>query len=82
VTTAQITGITLLNLLEAIRIVNPNIRFYQASASFMSECVERGPSRLPASAGGNSWHGSFHTVAPIPAKSRFIYTLFDRSSRM
>ncbi|MGK2959497.1 MAG: GDP-mannose 4,6-dehydratase, partial [Acidimicrobiales bacterium] len=31
VTTAQITGIGALNLLEAIRIVNPHIRFYQAS---------------------------------------------------
>jgi GDPmannose 4,6-dehydratase len=30
-TTAQITGIGPLNLLEAIRIVNPKIRFYQAS---------------------------------------------------
>ena len=30
-TTAQITGIGALNLLEAIRIVNPKIRFYQAT---------------------------------------------------
>jgi len=34
-TTAQITGIGVLNLLEAIRIVNPKIRFYQASTSEM-----------------------------------------------
>lgn len=34
-TTAQITGIGALNLLEAIRIVNPKIRFYQASTSEM-----------------------------------------------
>lgn len=33
--TAQITGIGALNLLEAIRIVNPKIRFYQASTSEM-----------------------------------------------
>ncbi|WP_269510033.1 GDP-mannose 4,6-dehydratase [Burkholderia sp. IMCC1007] len=33
VTTAQITGIGALNLLEAIRIVDPKIRFYQASTS-------------------------------------------------
>ncbi len=33
VTTAEITGIGALNLLEAIRIVNPQIRFYQASTS-------------------------------------------------
>lgn len=34
-TTAQITGLGALNLLEAIRIVNPAIRFYQASTSEM-----------------------------------------------
>ena len=33
VTTAEITGIGPVNLLEAIRIVNPAIRFYQASTS-------------------------------------------------
>ncbi|HIM07620.1 MAG TPA: GDP-mannose 4,6-dehydratase [Gammaproteobacteria bacterium] len=32
-TTAEITGIGVLNLLEAIRIVNKNIKFYQASTS-------------------------------------------------
>ncbi|MCB1920870.1 MAG: GDP-mannose 4,6-dehydratase [Candidatus Competibacteraceae bacterium] len=35
VTTAQITGIGPLHLLEAIRTVNPDIRFYQASTSEM-----------------------------------------------
>jgi GDPmannose 4,6-dehydratase len=35
VTTAQITGIGAVHLLEAIRIVNPKIRFYQASTSEM-----------------------------------------------
>lgn len=34
-TTAEITGLGALNLLEAIRIVNPRIRFYQASTSEM-----------------------------------------------
>lgn len=33
--TAQITGLGVLGLLEAIRIVNPRIRFYQASTSEM-----------------------------------------------
>src|SRR6516164_5707881 len=33
VTTAEITGVGVLHLLEAIRIVNPKIRFYQASTS-------------------------------------------------
>ena len=35
ITTAEITGIGALNLLEAIRIVDKNIRFYQASTSEM-----------------------------------------------
>jgi len=35
ITTAQITGIGAVNLLEAIRIVNPKVRFYQASTSEM-----------------------------------------------
>ena len=35
VTTAEVTGIGALNLLEAIRVVNPKIRFYQASTSEM-----------------------------------------------
>ncbi len=35
VTTAYITGLGTLHLLEAIRIVNPKIRFYQASTSEM-----------------------------------------------
>lgn len=34
-TTAEITGLGALNMLEAIRIVNPAIRFYQASTSEM-----------------------------------------------
>jgi len=41
VTTAQITGIGALNVLEAIRIVNPKIRFYQASSSEMFGKVQR-----------------------------------------
>jgi GDPmannose 4,6-dehydratase len=42
-TTAQITGIGPLNLLEAIRIVNPKIRFYQASTSEMFGKVQAIP---------------------------------------
>lgn len=34
-TTGQVTGLGVLNLLEAIRIVNPKVRFYQASTSEM-----------------------------------------------
>ena len=42
-TTAQITGIGALNLLEAIRVVNPKIRFYQASTSEMFGKVQAVP---------------------------------------
>ena len=44
-TTAQITGIGALNLLEAIRLVNPSIRFYQASTSEMFGKVQAIPQR-------------------------------------
>ncbi|AGK48186.1 GDP-mannose 4,6-dehydratase [Burkholderia thailandensis MSMB121] len=43
VTTAEITGIGPLNLLEAIRTVNPAIRFYQASTSEMFGKVQAIP---------------------------------------
>ncbi len=43
VTTAEITGIGAVNLLEAIRIVNPKIRFYQASTSEMFGEVQQIP---------------------------------------
>ena len=42
-TTAEITGIGALNLLEAIRIVDRNIRFYQASTSEMFGKVQAVP---------------------------------------
>lgn len=42
-TTAEITGVGPLNLLEAIRIVNPAIRFYQASTSEMFGKVQAVP---------------------------------------
>ncbi|MGJ7493685.1 GDP-mannose 4,6-dehydratase [Variovorax sp. RT4R15] len=42
-TTAQITAIGALNLLEAIRMVNPKIRFYQASTSEMFGKVQAIP---------------------------------------
>ena len=43
VTTTEITGIGALNLLEAIRVVNPKIRFYQASTSEMFGKVQAVP---------------------------------------
>tara|TARA_R110000823_G_scaffold130015_12_gene257943 strand:+ start:64082 stop:65122 length:1041 start_codon:yes stop_codon:yes gene_type:complete len=43
VTTGQITGLGALNLLEAIRIFDPTIRFYQASTSEMFGKVQETP---------------------------------------
>lgn len=43
ITTAEITGIGAVNLLEAIRIVDPTIRFYQASTSEMFGKVQAVP---------------------------------------
>lgn len=43
ITTAEITGVGALNLLEAIRIVDPGIRFYQASTSEMFGKVQAIP---------------------------------------
>lgn len=45
VTTAEITGLGAVNLLEAIRIVNPKIRFYQASTSEMFGKVQAIPQK-------------------------------------
>lgn len=45
ITTAEITGIGALNLLEAIRIVNPQIRLYQASTSEMFGKVQAIPQK-------------------------------------
>lgn len=44
-TTAHITGIGAVHLLEAIRIVNPKIRFYQASTSEMFGKVQAVPQK-------------------------------------
>lgn len=43
ITTAEITGIGPVNLLEAIRIVNPKIKFYQASTSELYGKVQEIP---------------------------------------
>jgi len=43
ITTAKITGLGPVNLLEAIRIVNPKIKFYQASTSEMFGHVQEIP---------------------------------------
>lgn len=43
IATAQITGVGAMNLLEAIRTINPKIRFYQASTSEMFGKVQAVP---------------------------------------
>jgi GDPmannose 4,6-dehydratase len=43
ITTAEITGVGAVNLLESIRIVNPKVRFYQASTSEMFGKVQSIP---------------------------------------
>jgi len=43
VATSQVTGLAVTNLLEAIRIVNPKIRFYQASTSEMFGKIQEVP---------------------------------------
>lgn len=40
--TAQVTGVSVTNMLEAIRIVNPKARFYQASTSEMFGLIQAG----------------------------------------
>ena len=45
ITTAEITGLGPVNLLEAIRIVDPKVRFYQASTSEMFGKVQEVPQR-------------------------------------
>jgi GDPmannose 4,6-dehydratase len=45
ITTAEITGVGAVNILEAIRIVNPKVRFYQASTSEMFGKVQAIPQR-------------------------------------
>lgn len=41
--TAQISGVAVLNLLEAIRVLDPTIRFYQASSSELFGLVQEIP---------------------------------------
>lgn len=63
ITTAEITGVGALNLLEAIRIVNPAIRFYQASTSEMFGKVQA----VPQSEETPFWPRSPYGVAKLYA---------------
>ena len=62
-TTAQITGIGALHLLEAIRLVNPKIRFYQASTSEMFGKVQA----IPQEESTPFWPRSPYGVAKLYA---------------
>ena len=61
VTTSEITGIGVLNLLEAIRLVDPSIRFYQASTSEMFGKVQA----IPQSEFTPFWPRSPYGVAKL-----------------
>jgi GDPmannose 4,6-dehydratase len=62
-TTANITGLGALNLLEAIRLVNPRIKFYQASTSEMFGKVQA----VPQDEGTQFWPRSPYGVAKLYA---------------
>jgi GDPmannose 4,6-dehydratase len=63
VTTAEITGIGALNMLEAIRCIDPAIRFYQASTSEMFGKVQA----VPQNEGTPFWPRSPYGVAKLYA---------------
>lgn len=59
--TSQITGLAVLNLLEAIRIINTNIKFYQASSSEMFGKVQQ----IPQDENTAFWPRSPYAVAKL-----------------
>ncbi len=63
ITTAEITGIGALNLLEAIRYTDPSIRFYQASTSEMYGKVQA----IPQDENTMFWPRSPYAVAKLYA---------------
>jgi GDPmannose 4,6-dehydratase len=73
VATAQITGLGALHLLEAIRIIDPGIRFYQASTSELFGEVQEIPQRETT---------PFHPRSPYGAAKLFAHwsTLIYRES--
>lgn len=80
VATAEITGIGALNLLEAIRIINPSIRFYQASTSEMFGKVQA----IPQTESTPFWPRSPYGVAKLYAhwitvNYRESYNIFGSS---
>ncbi|KLB90364.1 GDP-D-mannose dehydratase [Xanthomonas euvesicatoria] len=79
-TTAQITGIGALHLLEAIRLVNPKIRFYQASTSEMFGKVQAVPQKEDTPFWPRSPYGVAKLYAHwITVNSRESYDIFGSS---
>ena len=68
-TTAQITGIGALNLLEAIRLVNTKIKFYQASPSEMFDKVQAIP-RVESTL--------FYPCSPYAEKAKQVLNLVSK----
>ncbi len=62
--TAQVTGLGALHMLEAVRLVNPAIRFYQASSSEMFGRVETSP---------QDEHTPFHPRSPYAVSKVFAH---------
>jgi GDPmannose 4,6-dehydratase len=65
VTTATVNGLGVMNLLEAIRIVDPKIRFYQASSSEMFGCTVDGRPHTEESL--------FHPRSPYAVSKAFAH---------
>src|SRR3546814_6931345 len=79
-TTTQITGVGALTLLEAIRIVDPKIRFYQASTSEMFGKVQAVPQVEDTPFHPRSPYSVAKLFAPwITVNSRESYGIFGSS---
>ncbi|WP_158850671.1 GDP-mannose 4,6-dehydratase [Saccharothrix deserti] len=79
-TTAQITGVGALNLLEAMRTVSPNARFYQASTSEMFGKVQAVPQTESTSFYPRSPYGVAKLFAHwMTVNYRESYNLFGSS---
>lgn len=80
VTTAEITGLGAVNLLEAIRIVNPQIRYYQASTSEMFGLVQAVPQKEDTPFYPRSPHGVAKLYAHwMTVNYRESYNIFASS---
>ncbi|MCX7338314.1 MAG: GDP-mannose 4,6-dehydratase [Alphaproteobacteria bacterium] len=80
ITTAEITGIGPVNILEAIRIIDPSIRFYQASTSEMFGLVQEIPQTEKTSFYPRSPYGAAKLYAHwMTINYRESYNIFGSS---